>query len=329
MRSWFVGPLISLLVPVGGCMAGTGDASNAASYVAPQEKQCIQQGWKRVTLRVAGQERRLLWKGSDGPWSKGVILVMHGGGGHHFHWCVANAPIVAPQVRFAELSVAKGFAVFLLDSTDQVTDTEGRICGKVWDDEVRNRPNLDLPFMGEVIKTVIPRLRPPGSRKEIFMTGLSSGGYMTVRAATHFNYAITAFAPVSSGDPYGWHRVCKPGITRRRTVHGAAYDNETGKQIIEVDSCRSPGYPREKPWDGGRHPAMPIFRIFHHRLDGINDYSCGEKVRKQLREHGYPESPPFVLQGDGQRRLRHHLWQDEYNRPLLEFFASQIKPGRR
>ncbi len=329
MRLLSVSLWVSLIVPAGGCAAGTGDASQAASRVAPQEKQCLQQGWRRVAVRVAGQERRLLWKGPEGPWSKGAILVLHGGGGHHFHWCVANAAIVAPQVRFTELAVAKGFAVFLLDSTDRVTDNEGRICGKVWDDEVRQRPNLDLPFIAEVIKTVIPRLRPPGSEKEIFMTGLSSGGYMTVRAATHYNHAITAFAPVSSGDPYGWHRLCEPGTTRRKKVHGAGYDNETGKQIIEIDSCRSPGYPREKPWDGGRHPAMPVFRMFHHRFDGINDYSCGEKVRKQLRAHGYPESPPFVLQGDGQRRLRHHFWQDEYSRPLLEFFASQRIPGRR
>lgn len=320
--------LIALVVSTGGCIAGSEPAPDALAGVAPQEKQCIQQGWRRATLHVAGQDRRLLWKGPDGPWNKGVILVMHGGGGHHFHWCVANSPLVAAQAGFSELAVSEGFAVFLLDSTNQVSDNEGRICGKVWDDEVRQRPNLDLPFIGEVIHTLIPRLRPPGSRKEIFMTGLSSGGYMTVRAATHHNRSVTAFAPVSSGDPYGWHRRCEPGTTRRKTVHGTAYDNETGKRITEIDSCRSPGYPREKPWDGDRHAAMPVFRMFHNRFDGINDYSCGEKVRKQLRAHGYPESPPFVLQGDGQRRARHHLWQDEYNRPILEFFASQIKPGR-
>lgn len=137
--------------------------------------------------------------------------MLHGGGGQHTHFCVANHPIIAPQVRFTELALAQGFAVFVLNSSDRVTDTEGRVCGKVWDDEVRDRPNLDLPFIGEVIQSVMRQVRPAGSRTEVFLTGLSSGGYMTVRAATHFEALVTALAPVSSGDPYGWHRICAPG----------------------------------------------------------------------------------------------------------------------
>ena len=95
----------------------------------------------------------------------GSIIVLHGGGGHHFQFCVANAPTVEAQVRFTERALTKGFAVFLLESSDRVTDGEGRSCGKVWDDEVRDRPNIDLPFVDEVISSIIPRLRPPGSRK--------------------------------------------------------------------------------------------------------------------------------------------------------------------
>ncbi|MGQ0572309.1 MAG: hypothetical protein ACT4P5_22615 [Armatimonadota bacterium] len=180
-------------------------------------------------------------------------------------------------------------------------------------------------FIGEVIRAVIPRVRPTGSRKEVFMTGLSSGGYMTVRASTHFDDLIATFAPVSSGDPYGWHRICEKGMTPRTTVYGAGFDNETGKQIIEPGSCRAANYPNEKPWDSTHPPVKPAYRIFHHRYDGVNDMSCAEKVGTLLRRHGYPEMPAFLLSGDGRRSLGNHFWQDEYSRPLLAFFTSQLR----
>ena len=273
-------------------------------------------------VEAGGLQRLALWKAPP-AWQKGAILVMHGGGGRHFNWCAANAPIIAPQVRFSELAVASGFAVFLLDSTDLVTDNEGRRCGKVWDDELRARPNLDLPFIDEMLRTVVPRLRPAGSRQEIFLTGLSSGGYMTVRAVTHLGDRIAAFAPVSSGDPYGWHRVCERGLTARTEVHGVALDNETGKRISEPGACRAEAYVRESPWDSAG--AKPPFRRFHHEDDGVHDASCGEKLGRQLRRHGYPETEPFLPRGDGRRTFANHLWLDAYSAPLLEFFARHVR----
>ncbi len=225
-------------------------------------------GWQRVAVQISGVPRELLWKAPSGPWLKGTIIVLHGGGGQHFQWCVANAPLVAPQVRFSESAVAEGFAVFLLNSSDLVTDNEGRVCGKVWDDEVRNRPNLDLPFIGTVVHELLPQLRPSNSRGAVFITGLSSGGYMTVRAATHFNNLLAAFAPASSGDPYGWHRVCEAGATPRTSVHGAGFDNETGKQITEPDACRSEAYSHGKPWGGATPNNKPAFRIFGTKRTG-------------------------------------------------------------
>ena len=309
-----------------GPMAKADDAARPSP--TPQERQCMARGWQRAVMPVAGLSRQLLWKAPPGPWKKGAILVMHGGGGQHFQWCVANARIVQPQVDFSELAVAEGFAVLLLNSSDQVTDRQHRVCGKVWDDEPRERPNLDLPFIGQVIGELVPRLRPEGSRADIFLTGLSSGGYMTVRAATHFDHLVTAFAPVSSGDPYGWHRLCEPGMNARTTVHGAGFDNETGQQITEPGACRAAAYPNENPWDGTGPALKPAFRLFRHEQDGINDASCSEKVGRLLRERGYRGADDFVLTG-GRRSLAHHLWQDAYNRPILEFFSAQLATPRR
>jgi len=318
LRAGSLGALIAL------CAGCASPLQGGPEPLAPQERQCVASGWQRADVQAAGLTRRLLWKGPKGAWSKGAILVMHGGGGYHYHWCVANAAIIAPQVRFAELAVSEGFGVLLLDSSDLPTDNEGRACGKVWDDEVRARPNLDLPFIGEVIGGLLPRLRPAGSRTEVFLTGLSSGGYMTLRAATRFDDRIAAFAPVSSGDPYGWFRVCRRGMTARTTVHGVAYDRETRRMISEPGACRANAYPNERPWDSARPARKPPFRFFHHRNDGIHDLSCADKARAQLLAHGYPEAPPLVLEG-GRRSYETHLWQDEYSRPLLEFFASRLK----
>ncbi len=295
-----------------------------AADVTPQVRQCLARGWQSATLAVQGKSRELLWKAPGGTWSKGAIIVLHGGGGHHFQFCVANAPVVAPQVRFTDMALAEGFAVFLLNSSDAVTDREGRVCGKAWDDEVRDRPNLDLPFIGSVAREFIATQRPRDSRNAVFITGLSSGGYMTARAATHFGDLFTAFAPVSSGDPYGWHRLCVKGTTARSTVHGAGFDNETSKQITERDACVATSYPNEKPWDIGPGKTRPAFRLFRHAEDGINDQSCSEKIGRQLRERGYRGAPDFVLTG-GQRSLANHLWLDAYNRPILDFFSDALK----
>lgn len=322
----FAGLLALIAVLVGFSLQARATTPSLAD-VPYQAHQCMDRGWKRQVVMLDGVQREVLWKGPAGAWTKGAIVVLHGGGGEYFQWCVANARIVASQVRFSEQAVAQGFAVFLLNSSDRVSDDQGRICGKIRDDQVLDRPNLDLPFIGQVLRDVIPSLRPAGSRDAIFMTGLSSGGYMTVRAATHFNGLVTAFAPVSSGDPYGWHRVCEEGLTPRTKVKGAGYDNETGKQIIERDSCKAASYPHEARWDDGDARTKPAFRLFHHRMDGINDASCADKIGRQLRAHGYPGEADFFLTG-GRRSLMNHLWQDAYTQPILDFFASRRGQAR-
>ncbi len=249
---------------------------------------------------------------------------MHGGGGSHTNFCVANVPLIAPQVRFAEMALARGFAVFLLDSSDQVRDDSGRMCGKVWDDEVRDRVNLDLPFIEDVLQRLVPSKRSAGSRTEMFLVGHSSGGYMAVRAASQLTGLVTAMAPVSSGDPYGWFRDCSPRPGDRTNVFGAGFDIETRRQIIEPGACVSPGFPNEKPWAGASSASKPSFRLFHHDQDGINDRSCVDKVRGQLLARGYPETTPFTLVGTS-RSADLHYWLDDYNAPILDFLESTLR----
>lgn len=71
--------------------------SDVAADATSQEKQCLARGWQRVEMQVAGLLRELLWKARAGPWSRGAIVVLHGGGGQRFQSCVASAPAVTPQ----------------------------------------------------------------------------------------------------------------------------------------------------------------------------------------------------------------------------------------
>lgn len=291
--------------------------SSANFYAA-----CESNGWTLARTKVGEQDREFFWKEPLSGWKNGVILIFHGGGGLHYQFCATGHVLVDPQVRFAEKAVQRGFAVFVLDSTDKVTDREGRLCGKVWDDEVRNRENLDLPFVHDVMTQSIPQYRPAGSSPSIFLTGVSSGGYMAVRVASEFPDLVTAFAPISSGDPYGWHRVCIPKKNGRKTVHGAGLDNDTGKEILVRNSCDAgTQYVNEMQWPQRPSQQKPVFKLFHHAKDGVNDLSCNDRVRAQLLAHGFPEEERFLIQG-GWRRFLNHFWKDEYADPILDFFVK-------
>ena len=288
-----------------------------------QERQCQAAGWQRAVVEVAGRARVVLWK-APAIWSGGAIVVLHGGGGSASNFCVANVALIAPQVRFTSLALARGFAVFVPDSTDQVTDPSGRLCGKVWDDAATGRDSLDLPLIEHLVVDGIPARRPAGGRAEVFVTGLSSGGYMTVRAASHLGRRIAGFAPVSGGDPYGWERDCTPLPGGRANVFGTAFDVDSGQPIFKSGACAYRGDAGERTWDDAA--GRPPFRLFHDLGDGIVDASCVDRARRQLLAHGFPEVPAFTLSSGGGRSVGQHFWQDAYNAPLLDFFAGQIRP---
>ena len=329
MRQGLGGCVLALLAACGGGGGGSDAAATEAVAAPPtvQEQQCQAAGWQRLVVPAAGLQRLVLWKAPAGPWSGGAIVVMHGGGGAHTNFCVANVELIAPQVRFTAAALDAGHAVFLLDSSDRVTDRAGRPCGKVWDDEVRARDNLDLPFIGQVLRQSIPSLRPAGSHGAIFLTGLSSGGFMAVRAATHYPDLVSGFVPVSAGNPYGWQRDCTPRAGDRNNVFGIAVDSETGRPISEPGACSAATERGEQPWDGAAARPKPPHRLFHHAQDGILDLSCVEKLRQRLLVRGYAESPPLRLD-DGARRAEAHYWLDAYNAPLLATLASMRGAAR-
>ena len=287
-----------------------------------QRNRCTEKGWTVEEFRVNGHLRNVVWKAPSSGWTKGAILVLHGGGGEGVHFC-AGGRLVRPQVEFGEMALSRGFAVIALTaSNDIVTDAAGRPCGQRFDFSVLPRQNVDLPYIEHVIKSIVPSHRPSSANRSIFMTGLSTGGYMTIRASTTLSQYVTAFAPVSAGDPYGTDTDCDTSRSRRKTAKGVLMDRETRSEITKESACRSSQYANESrvppaPINGG-----PLFKQFHDHKDGIVDMSCMEKVTNILKSNGYRGEAPFIIRSSGRRNVFKHLWQSDYNTPILNFFSE-------
>jgi polyhydroxybutyrate depolymerase len=288
------------------------------------EQRCLRSGWKKVAVNVEGNERRLLWNGPRGEWRRGAIIVMHGGGGTFSNYC-SNIRLGKPMVDFGKLALLNGFAVFSLDSTDGLsTDAEGNSCGKRFDSTAHaDRPNVDVGFIKNVINEVIPRYRPQDSSDDIFVAGISNGGFMTTLAATQFADTIKAFAPISSGDPYGTYMDCRQELySQRKNAAGTWRDNETGKEINQPGACVSDSYPNEEQWPSAPAGRMVAFKQFQHQGDAGVDFSCMQKTNKQLVRHGFQDDGAYVIPSQN-RHILNHFWMAEYNAPLIDFFKRR------
>lgn len=291
------------------------------------EKVCITAGWKKVNIVVNNIARRILWRGPEGPWDNGSIVVLHGGGGRASDFCTGDNGLL-PQIQFTSLAVQQGFGVFVLDSTDgNVTDSLGRNCAKRFDFSILDRENIDLKYIEYVLTQLIPSSRPNGSNSSLFMTGLSTGGTMTIRASTHFDNLVTAFAPISAGDPYGMDTVCDPDLSFRESAIGILVDRDTRLEIINDAACSSSsGFAKESPWETSNPTQKPKFKQFHDRLDGVMDVTCMARARTLLIQKGYVDQGLFLLNANSTaaKDPRLHFWRSVYNQPVLDFFKSSV-----
>lgn len=287
------------------------------------EQQCINKDWKKLTVNVQGKQRKLLYKNPSGN-PNGVIIAMHGGGGTHSNFC-SNIWIGKPMVEFGELALANGFDVFSLDSGwNSFSDNKGNPCGKRWASQnLGTRPNPDLLFIRKVLNKIIPKHTPASARRNIFMTGISNGGYMTILAATSLQGKIKAFAPVSAGNPYSLRMDCKRRPADRPAAPGRFF-HKNGNMINTLDSCR-------KHHTGNLTGKAEInhgnisFKQFHHKGDVLVDLSCMREAEKFLTKNRYRRHNPLILDDGGSRRLWKHFWLRRYNQPIIDFFISRLQ----
>lgn len=325
MRLFPTAGQIALIAAVLAGCAACGLASEAPAS-SRLEKACLRAGWHRAELQAAGLPRRVMWQAPSKAWTNGAILVLHGGGGQADHFCAGGA-LVQPQIEFATMALERGFAVFALDATtDKVTDSKGRPCGKRFDFSVVERANIDLPYISMVVTELVAANRPAGSNQAVFLTGLSTGGYMTIRAAAELPDKFTAFAPISAGDPFGTDTICDESLSERKSAKGILVDRETGKEIVTDNACASTSIARENPWPASKG-RKPPYKQFQNASDGIVDISCMRKATAMLDRNGFPGSEPFLITADGKRDPFKHLWLRRYNQPLLDFLAAQAAAG--
>jgi len=284
------------------------------------EAECLERRWQKVSVDVNGESRDLLWKGPDnGRWEKGAIIILHGGAGASSNWC-SDTLVTHEPYEFARAALAAGFAVFALNS-QSFSDAWGQNCGKRFDALGAADSNRDLRYIEKVLSSTIASLRPSGSSNSQFLTGISSGSLMTLRAATRFNSRITAFAAAAAADPYGTYLYCAatPGQEQRPGFYG---DVETYSPIGSPGACVKDSYPNERVWETEGPANLPPFKLLHHRNDPAVDLSCMAKARQQLVSHGYEDRGTFLM-GDGTTRdVDAHFWQSEYNTEIIEFFKS-------
>ena len=287
------------------------------------EEECFERGWKKISLQVGEHTRDILWRGPENVWSMGTIMLFHGGGGSDTNWCSSEVSAAHSMMMFAESAIKQGFAVFALDSTNGgFVDAWGQECGKRFDSITSTEDNIDIPFIEHVLDSTIPVQRPQGSNANVFIAGVSNGGLMTIRASTHFDDKITAFAPVATLDPYGTYMFCDKNIGERDLAPGLFLDNETNLPIYDVNACLAEEYSNELEWETAEPEQKPAFKQFHNLYDGLVDITCMEKANELLVEHGYRDHVAFVLESQAQSLLESHLWQPEYNQPILDFFRS-------
>lgn len=319
--------LILVVALVMGCQKPANDTDGSLEASSPfaadteQEKTCIADGWTKINFMVGARARKILWKGPS-LWTRGTIFILHGGGGKASDFCTGG-PAVQPQIEFANLAISEGFGVILLESTDGiVTDAQGRTCGKRFDFSVINRDNIDLPYIQYALTDLVNSLRPTGSNQNLFLTGLSTGGYMTIRAASHFDNLVKAFAPVSAGDPYGTDTVCDPNLSPRDSAVGILKDRETNLEIISDNACVASNYNNESPWETSNPTQKPTFKMFLHPYDGVVDLSCIIKARDTLIQNGYVSGGSYTVPSAGPKNVGYHLWLYVYNAQIINFFKS-------
>ncbi|MFA5117220.1 MAG: hypothetical protein WC695_00030 [Candidatus Omnitrophota bacterium] len=319
IKNYFMVYLFSLVINSGFLNYVTAAGMDYTRY----EEQCVDGGWKRMIVEVSGIDRKLLWKAPAGAWYNGAIIVLHGGGGSATNWC-SGVPAAKPSIEFSDLALQEGFAVFALDSADGLfVDDAGHPCGKRFISTAQNPgADQDLKFIGSVIDSLIPGVRPEKSAPEIFIAGISNGGFMAILAATSFDDRVLAFASVSAGDPYGTFIDCRKDLSIRQSAPGLFYDNQTMRNIGDDHACEAGDYPNEKEWLTASAQRKPYFKQFHNEGDAGVDISCMRKAQKLLTAHGYRDDGAYIVKNTGKKRLWKHFWAREYNRPLLEFFKK-------
>ncbi len=291
----------------------------AKALYQSHERKCVEKGWTKQLVNVGSDQRKILFRIPQSN-VKGVIVLLHGGSGSYSNFC-SNIWFGRPMTQFSELALREGFAVFSLDSGwNNFADTKGNLCGKRWNSFYNgNKPNRDINFIKEVVTNTIPSKLPEQVRKNIFMSGISNGGYMTILSSVYLSEWITAFAPVSAGSPFSTRIDCKRRFADRPTAPGRFF-HKSGKMINSNDACKD-NHIKLLP----KRNSGIAFKQFHHMGDSLVDLSCMKEAQYSLVKNGFKDSGAYIASDNGRKRLWKHFWLGRYNEGIISFFKERLR----
>ncbi|MGH1352226.1 MAG: hypothetical protein ACRBBN_15665 [Methyloligellaceae bacterium] len=291
----------------------------AKALYQSHEQKCIKKGWTKMRVTVSGHERKILFK-MPRQNVKGAVIVLHGGSGSYSNFC-SGIWIGKPMVQFSELALQEAFAVFSLDSGwNSFTDENGNLCGKRWNSfGQNNKANRDLDFIKAVATKHIPLKLPVSARRNIFMSGISNGGYMTILSSVYLSKWITAFAPVSAGNPFSTRIDCKRRFADRPMAPGRFF-HTSGNMINSNDACKD-NHIKLLP----KRNSGIAFKQFHHKGDSLVDLSCMNEAQHFLVKNGFKDRGAYIASDNGGKRLWKHFWLGRYNEGIISFFKERLR----
>jgi polyhydroxybutyrate depolymerase len=197
-----------------------------------------------------------------------LVLVFHGGGGH-----AANMP---KFTQFDPLADREGFFVAYPDSFN-----------KSWNDSRGLSPADDVGFVRLLIEQLQHSYKI--DHKRIYATGISNGGFFSMRLACDLSQKIAAVAAVAATMPEPLVPLCKPSEpVSAMFIHG------TKDPLVHIN-----GGPIGVRRDRGRAVSLHEAAEFWRNRDGTSSKSAAEEVSEPAHDSTQVRREVYVGGRDG------------------------------
>lgn len=228
---WFALSLLGLLALIAVCGALFTYFIYSPTPVRPALSGALQKG----SIQADGLKRAYIsYVPRDLPKGAPLVLVMHGSGQS------AEDIRVETGYAFERLADQHGFAIAYPDSYS----FDWNDCGKVGDYQVNGRDIDDIGFLNALTDKLINDLGTDKTR--VFATGVSAGGFMSLRLALESPTRFRAVAAVSASVQVPQNFRCKPA--------------STGTSVMIMNGTKDPLV----PYNGGEVNLLGLF------------YKCGD-----------------------------------------------------
>lgn len=223
-------------------------------YITPQE--------------IVFSGRKAIAQAPENNWNKKTIIVLHGRTQEAGVWFDGESD----QNSFVEMAIKNGFFVVAPDSSSPYCQR-----AKQWD---YTPSSTDFPLFEEMMKWLKYNI----GTQEIFVVGISSGGFMTERLANKYSAHIDGVVIHSAGS-------YDNAVLNTSGVCGVSFNTTAIPQV-------SSDHPRTY--------------MLHGEKDNIVKFEIGEILANQLKSRGieveFYKNP-----------LGKHQWFKEKNQPILDW----------